>query len=81
MYEQILDKVMEYLADELEDDEVQVTEDSNLMDELGLSSIEIMTILGNLEDEFEVKISDTYLRKMITVKNVAEIVNQLIEEK
>lgn len=81
MYEQILNKVIEYLTDELEDDEVQVKEDSNLMDELGLSSLEVMILLTELKEEYHVKISDQYLRKMITVKDIAAIVSQLVEEK
>lgn len=81
MYEQILKKVIECLKNELEDDEIQVTGECNIMDDLGLSSIEIMTLLGELEETFHVEIPDRYLRKMICVKDIAEIVEQLIEDK
>lgn len=81
MYEQILEKIMEYLRNEVEDEDVEVTEDSNIMDDIGLSSFEIMTVLGNLEDEFHVHISDRNMRKMQTVGDMANIIVQLIEDK
>ena len=46
----------------------------DLMDEAGLSSIEIMSLLSALEDEYGVKIPSRDLRFVATVSDLADLV-------
>lgn len=66
MIETITAIVRQYLTDE----GIAVTEESNLKDDLGLDSFDIMNILIECEDAFGVRISDEVLGNFITVKDI-----------
>ena len=62
----IIEIVRQYLTDE----SLTVTEGSNLKDDLGLDSFDIMNILIECEDAFGIRISDQVLGEFITVKDI-----------
>ena len=66
MIETITAIVRQYLTDE----GLAVTEESNLKEDLGLDSFDIMNILIECEDAFGVRISDEVLGNFITVKDI-----------
>lgn len=55
-----------------------VAEDSALMEDLGLSSFDMLLLLPEIENKFGVEFSASDLRAMFTVGNVADyIINAL----
>lgn len=80
MRDEVLKKVVEIFQEEIDDETVVVTPDSNIMDDLELSSLDIFDILLEMEDVFDLEVSDELLRKMIYVKDAAEIICALKEE-
>ena len=66
MIETITAIVRQYLTDE----GLAVTEESNLKEDLGLDSFDIMNILIECEDAFGVRISDEVLGNFITVNDI-----------
>lgn len=66
MIETITAIVRQYLTDE----GLAVTEESNLKEDLGLDSFDIMNILIECEDAFGVRISDEVLGNFVTVKDI-----------
>ena len=50
----------------------EVTEDSVLMDDLDLSSMEILTIVADLEETFGIRIPEKELRGFVTVSDLAD---------
>lgn len=66
MTETIIAIIRQYLTDE----NTAVTEASNLKDDLGLDSFDIMNIVIECEDAFGVRISDEVLGNFITVKDI-----------
>ncbi len=73
---EVLEKVMAVFARTSEAEEVRA--DSELLEDLELSSIDIFMILVELEDMFGVKISENDVRGMATVKDVCDIVLRLM---
>lgn len=57
-----------------------ITEDSSFMDDLDMASIDIFILLGDVEKEFHVKISEKYLKQIDTVGDMADLVIKLKEE-
>ena len=55
----------------------EITEDSELIDDLEISSMDILFVMSSLEEEFQVKISEKDIRKMYTVGDVANVVKAL----
>ena len=54
----------------------EMDESSALMDQLELSSLEIMTMIGELEDIFKIKISEADLRQIITIGDIADCIQE-----
>ena len=54
--------------------EMEIYEDSMLVEDLGLSSIEIMVLIGDIEDAFDVKIKASQLRNVRTVGELLNII-------
>ena len=66
----MLEKLIQVIRESTEC-EMEIQEDSLLVEDLGLSSIEIMVLIGDIEDAFDVKIKAAQLRN---VKSVGELV-------
>lgn len=49
-----------------------ITEDSALISDLGLSSFDIVSIVADFEDIFEIEIADRDIRKLIRVSDIVE---------
>ena len=66
----MIDTITAIVRQYLTDEGIAVTEESNLKDDLGLDSFDIMNILIECEDAFGVRISDEVLGNFITVKDI-----------
>ena len=61
-----------------------ITNDMKLRDDLGLSSLDLMTLLGDLEDEldieFEFSEDDSKLAGIVTVEDAINLLKEYAEE-
>lgn len=71
---EILEKVLETVKNVVEAGEV--TEDSSLMDDLDMESIEVFSLLGRLEREFRVRIPERSLSEVDTIRDLAGVVEK-----
>lgn len=76
MYNEILEKVIDILSDISEADEI--TEDSELLDDLDIDSMALLVLLSSMEATFDVKIPEKEMRNMHTVGGVADTISRLI---
>ena len=60
--------------------EEEITADSELIEDLGISSMDILFLISSLEEEFKIKISEKQMRQIVTVGDVVEVVAQLINK-
>ncbi len=72
----MFDKTVEILKEYMDDDNYEITADSALVDDLGLSSFEVISIVAAFEDEFDMEVPD---RVIPTLRTVGDIVNYLEE--
>ena len=68
------DRTVAILGEYVDCDPSEITEDSALIDDLGLSSLEVINIVADFEDEFGVEVPD---RVIPTLRTVGDIVNYL----
>ncbi|MBR1779522.1 MAG: acyl carrier protein [Clostridia bacterium] len=70
----ILNKVKTILSEQFSVDEDKITEETNISEDLGADSLDVVDILMSLEDEFEMEIPDEAVE---SIKTVGQLVNYI----
>lgn len=73
----VFDKVKEILCDQLDVDEDKVTMESDIQEDLGADSLDIVDLIMSFEEEFGVEIPDEAAE---SIKTVGDIVNYIEEQ-
>ena len=71
------DKVREALAKQFELDPDSITLETNLFDDLGADSLDVVELIMSLEDEFGVSISDEDAAQLYTVGRIVDYLENL----
>ena len=72
--EQILSAIRAHLADELEIDPTGIEEATRFREDLDADSLDLYTLVQELEDSYGVKISDEEAGRILTVGQAVEFV-------
>jgi acyl carrier protein len=73
----MFEKVKQILVDELQLKESDVTMDSELINDLGINSLELADLAMTCEEEFNIEIQDDDIRRFITVRDIVEYLESL----
>ena len=68
----VLEKVKVILAEQFDVDEDTITVDTDVQEDLGADSLDVVDLLMSIEDEFEVEIPDEEIEN---IKTVGELVS------
>ena len=66
----MLEKIKEVLAQYVETEPDEITEDSRLVVDLGLSSYALMSLMGDLEEQFGITVDEAELTEIRTIGDV-----------
>lgn len=69
---EIVSQILAILEDVAEISPDDVNENSVLMDDLDLSSMEILTVVADLEETFGLRIPEKELRNFVTISDLAD---------
>ena len=72
--EVVKNKVVELIEELTDIPKEEIGEDSSLLDDLELSSFEIMSMFSDLEECFDVSIEEKELRDFVTVGDIADCI-------
>lgn len=72
----IFEKVRALLAAQLEIDEAQITMDTNIADDLGADSLDVVELVMSIEDNFGIIITDENVANLTTVRQVVEFLEK-----
>ena len=78
MFDEILKQLQDLIRDYTGNDELTISEDTLMVNDLELSSLDIINLMGSIEDTFDICIEDEDLANLLTVKDV---VNYIISKK
>ena len=73
----LFEKVQSALASQFELDPETITMDTNIMDDLGADSLDVVELIMSLEDEFGIAISDEDAAQLYTVRRIVEYLEKL----
>ena len=73
MYERVVKVLGEFVED------CEITEDSTLVDDLGLSSLDVINIVSAFEDEFGIEVPDRVIPTFRTVSDITDYIEKNAE--
>lgn len=74
----VFEKVKALLAEQLDIDEDSITEDTNIIEDLGADSLDVVELMTTLEQEFDLLITDESLNELHTVGDIVKYIEKLI---
>ena len=76
---EILQKMQIVIQEQMGKEDIVLTEDTKL-DDLGVDSIELMEFIINLEDEFDLEISDDTIDHMVKVADLLDYLSEKLNK-
>lgn len=70
----VFEKLQKIISEQLEIDEDDITPDSDIVDDLGADSLDIVDLVMSIEDEFQVEIPDEAIEQIATVEDAAKYI-------
>ena len=74
MESEVFERIREYLADQLDVDPDKITPDSDIVEDFGADSLDVVDMITTLSDEFGVDIPDEEIENFHTVGDVVQYV-------
>lgn len=71
---EILEKLKNIIAGQLNVEEDSVVPGANFIDDLGADSLDIVELVMSIEDEFDIQIEDADAENIVTVKDVIDYI-------
>lgn len=72
----VLEKVKTILSNQFDVEEEAITLETNIQEDLGADSLDVVDMLMSLEDEFDVEIPDEKIEQMRTVAEVVAYIEE-----
>ena len=76
----MFEKLVEVICNYVEVETADVKEESRFMEDLGFTSFDFMSMLGELEEELDVEINEQEAADIRTVKEAADYLEKLSQE-
>ena len=70
----VLEKVKAILAEQFDVEEDKITADTDLQEDLGADSLDVVDLLMSIEDEFEVEVPDEEIEDIKTVGSLVSYI-------
>ena len=70
----VFEKVKEILCDQLDIDPEEITLDTNIIDDLGADSLDLVDFVMSLEDEFDQEIPDEDIENIRTIGDIVSYI-------
>ncbi|MDR2420489.1 MAG: acyl carrier protein [Oscillospiraceae bacterium] len=74
----VLDKIRQALAAQFERDSAEITEQTNIVDDLGADSLDLVELISELENEYGITVTDERIYSCLTVGELAAYIDSLL---
>lgn len=76
----MFEQIKKALAEQLGTDVSKITEDSRIVEDLGADSLDVVELLMNLEEEYNITVSEEEAVKISTVKDFCDLVESKLNK-
>ena len=76
----MFDKLVEIICNYVEVEPEEVKMESSFIEDLGFTSFDFMSMLGEVEDEFDIEVDQQKLVDIITVGQAVTYIEELVAE-
>ena len=73
-YPMVFDKLKEIIAEQLDVEEEAIVPDANIQDDLGADSLDVVDLIQNIEEEFDISIPDEATENIKTVGDMVSYI-------
>ena len=74
----VFEKVRDFLCDQLDVNEEDITMESSIAEDLGADSLDVVDLIMSLEDEFDMEVPDEQVENVKTVGDLVRFIEQSI---
>lgn len=75
----IFEKVRALIAEQLDIDEDKITLESDVIDDLGADSLDMVDLVMTFEDEFDIEIPDEQVENVKTVGDIVKYLEEIAD--
>ena len=79
MNKEVFEELKEIILDYLGEDDMEISEESTLNEDLGLTSLDMISVIGEIEDKFNIQMEDETMYSIKTVKDAVDYIYGKIE--
>jgi len=76
----MLEEFREMICQYVDVDPEKVTEDARFMEDLGFNSYDFMSLVGEVEEKYDIEVEEREVVQIKTVKDAMDYIKTLIEE-
>ena len=76
----MLDKVISIISEYQDIPADTIHADSHLVNDLGFTSYDVVSLVGKFEDEFDIEVPDRKIKLMKTVDDIVKFIEAVTEE-
>lgn len=76
----MFDELKEIICQYVEVEESKITEDSRFMEDLGFNSFDFMSLVGEVEERYDIEVDEREVVQIKTIKDAMDYISSLIEE-
>ncbi len=73
----MFEKIKELIANYVDVDPASITEESRFIEDLGFNSYMFMSLLGEVEDEFDITVDEQEVIKLHTIADAMDYIKKL----
>ena len=77
--DKIFSEIKRIIVESADIPEEEINESSLLMDDLELSSLEVLDLIAHLEEVFQICFSEKELRKIISIKDLVDYIQNVLD--
>ena len=76
----VFEKVKEILNEYIDVNVEDITLQTRLIEDLGINSYEFMSIIGEIEEEFDFEVDEKSVLKLITIEDLLDYISNFTKE-